>query len=92
MSDIQLRSVNRQVSGKRNDPRIWGRAVQHHDRPHVTRRWPGAHATAIVALANTLGFANWGATPWVIGAMIDGHGLDAGTAGLLSTIELVDNA
>lgn len=53
------------------------------------RRWSAAHTIAIVCLANTLGFANWGATPWVIGALIDGRGLDAAAAGLLATIELV---
>ena len=55
----------------------------------MTHRRAGAHATAIVSLANTLGFANWGATPWVIGAMIDGHGLDTAQAGMLSMVELV---
>ncbi len=42
----------------------------------------------IVALATTLGSADWGAMQWIVGALIDGGHFSSARAGLLGTIEL----
>ena len=41
-----------------------------------------------VGLGTTLAFGNWGALPWIIGAVVEGAGFRADAAAFLGTVEL----
>src|SRR5512135_810955 len=56
-------------------------------RPTAMRFFPPRSAWT-TGLGTTLAFGNWGALPWVIGALVEGAGFKPDAASFLGTVEL----